>query len=298
MAPYPEMDISAWDYRDQEPVGKNSKDWYRDPADDSVWLFKPVGLAPDVTPDGKDWAEKVAHELAVLFGVPTARVELAVRGDQAGTICRNANPSQLPSQSGALLLSEVDPGFDMRDHDARGHSLEAIAEVLTGVAGPVDRPELQQLSGFGVFSGYLVLDALIGNRDRHSQNWSIVFDDDLNRRLMASYDHGSSLGFSLSDDVRDATLRDGMRFDAFVNRGTAYRFEGGRHTTLVDMAARALGMAGTEARAHWGAQVAAISADNIASVISRTPRMSEGARNFAIKFVSETQRRLHDAISA
>lgn len=297
MSPYSEIDISNWEYRDQEPTGKNSKDWYRDPDSKQVWLFKPVGDGPNVTQDGKDWAEKLAHEIAVLFGIPTARVEFARREHELGTICLNANPSSLPIQSGALLLQSRDENFDMRDKESRGHSLTVISEVLQDVAVPLGFEGPSSMGGIGIFAGYLILDAIVGNRDRHSQNWSVVLDENRRRRMMPSYDHGSSLGFQLGDELRMLILNDPLRFNAFVNRGTAYRFEGGRHTTLVDMAGIALSLAGDAAKSHWRERVLAVADEQIDSVIGEAIRMSVVTRTFSMKFVAETLRRVRDVVN-
>jgi len=296
MGGFKEVDISKWDYRDQEPAGKNSKDWYRDPMGNQLWLFKPVGSGPDVTPDGKDWAEKLAHELAVAFAIPTAPVEFARRGECVGTVCRNANPTLIPMRSGALLLQAANPAFDVKDHAARGHSLQAIASVLRGVRSPLGFVGPESMDAFGVFAGYLILDALVGNRDRHAQNWATVTDADRTPRLMASFDHGSSLGFSLLDARRTEVVNNEVMFQAFVNRGTAYRFEGGKHITLVDMAAQALSFAEIDAREYWRHQVLSASPQSLEDIIVGTRRMSDAAVEFSVKFVRETLRRLKDVV--
>ncbi len=51
----------------------------------------------------------------------------------------------------------------------------------------------------------LVLDALIGNTDRHEENWGVVEPQEA-RRLSPSFDHASSLGFLLSDSQKRQRL--------------------------------------------------------------------------------------------
>ena len=57
------------------------------------------------------------------------------------------------------------------------------------------------LSAWEVFVGYLVLDALIGNTDRHEENWAVIVSES-GRYLAPTFDHASSLGFLLSDPQR------------------------------------------------------------------------------------------------
>ena len=68
---------------------------------------------------------------------------------------------------------------------------------------------------------YLVLDAMIGNTDRHHENWGV-----LRRRknhvwygvVAPSFDHASSLGRELLDDRRDRLLTEN-RVGNYVERG-------------------------------------------------------------------------------
>jgi hypothetical protein len=58
---------------------------------------------------------------------------------------------------------------------------------------------------FGVFVGYLMLDAWIGNTDRHHENWGLLWhaDEEPRRLVLApSFDHASSLGRELTDEAR------------------------------------------------------------------------------------------------
>jgi hypothetical protein len=57
-----------------------------------------------------------------------------------------------------------------------------------------------------VFASYLVLDALIGNTDRHHMNWGVLDDPGSPRVLAPTFDHASSLGFLLSDEQRNLRL--------------------------------------------------------------------------------------------
>jgi len=99
-----------------------------------------------------------------------------------------------------------------RGGDVRGerHTLDAIREALDArsVAAPVTSSEVP-LSAFGWFVGYLALDALVGNTDRHHENWAVLATGSgagRTHRLAPSYDHASCLGRELSDEDRSRRL--------------------------------------------------------------------------------------------
>ena len=62
---------------DDEPMGSKSKFWVERPDDSLPWLFKFSRINEGIE-TGEHWSEKLAAECADLFGVPQARVELAL----------------------------------------------------------------------------------------------------------------------------------------------------------------------------------------------------------------------------
>lgn len=166
-------DASDWEVFSDETEGAEEKWWLISPADGRLWLFKPpvdkFGFR-----QGEDWAERVSTELARAIRVPCADVELGHRDGRRGSMSRRLQPRGWDIQPGKLLLAEFDPGYVSQAKGRPGHSLERIAAALTGarVAPPLDGPD--GFSAFDVFAGYMVLDALIANRDRHDDNWSVL----------------------------------------------------------------------------------------------------------------------------
>ncbi|MEK6804803.1 MAG: hypothetical protein AABZ34_19415 [Nitrospirota bacterium] len=78
MAPletYPIISLRKEDVLAPEEMGSKRKGWVQVASDSERWLFKYARLSNgQVT--GEHWAEKVAAEVAELFHVPHARVEL------------------------------------------------------------------------------------------------------------------------------------------------------------------------------------------------------------------------------
>jgi hypothetical protein len=237
--------VSRWAFADYEPGGDDEKLWLEEPGSGVRWLFKPVVKTAERR-QGEDSAEKVVAAVATLLHVPAAHIELATRRQEGetrdGCISRSVRPSGWQSHTGAVLLTEVVEDFDVKDPDRRGHTLANIARVLEGYGAPPDFDGPADFDAFDVFAGYLLLDACVANQDRHSQNWSVLFWDKGDRKLMASYDHASSLGFQLTDARRELILSGKPGIPVWSGRGGAQRFEGGRSVTLVGHALAGLDM--------------------------------------------------------
>lgn len=86
-----------------------------------------------------------------------------------------------------------------RAKERLGHNLANIQTVLAPRQA-IEMPD--SFTAFDQFCGYLVMDALVANRDRHEENWGVLRDPDGLVTLAPSYDHGNSLGFNLLDNRR------------------------------------------------------------------------------------------------
>lgn len=286
------IDVTSWPVRGQEPAGGEEKIWLQDPTG-VTWLFKPV-VARDGRRQGEDWAEYIGARMAAAMGVPAAEVELAFRGSTEGCLSKDVSPGAWTDLPGSVLLAEVVEHFDKAAKNRVGHTVSNVREVLAGFGAPPGFVGPCSMTAFDVFAGFLVFDALIGNRDRHSDNWSVMENAD-ERRLMASYDHASSLGFQILDDRRARLLADTEELDRWIRKGTAHRFENGRHTSLVSLARDALTMADPRTREHWLGAVESVTDTAIAEIVSRPSRMSPPARRLASAIMQRNRERLiHD----
>lgn len=291
---FPILDVTDWRVTSLEPAGSDEKVWLVNSQSQRA-LFKP-NRAHRGDEQGEDWAEKLAAEIAILLGVPAARIDLASRDNVRGCISYNVAPPGRELQPGAALMSDlVGADFDPRDRAASGHTLPNIAAVLASYSVPPGFDGPSEIGGFGVFTGYLMFDALIANRDRHSENWAVLRSTHPGEDILApTYDHASSLGFNLRDTRRAQLLQDTRMFEAFLQKGDAYRFEDGQRVTLVDYTHRALTLAGGLTRAFWQERLSALNLGQVARLAERITTMSDLARNLAFAIVSANRRRLLD----
>lgn len=298
--PFPEFDVSGWVALDWEQRGGGRNLWVVD-QNEGRWLFKPVASHTsrgELVLTGEDWAEKLAAEIAHALGVPAAHVELARRHGTPGIISADV------SEGAHLVLgNEVlhgrNPDYPRsKGGEVPGYTYEAIADALTarGVAPPQEaEPALGVL---GVFTGYLLLDALIGNQDRHHENWAVLSGGDVDR-LAPSFDHASSLGFQLTDTDRQGRCEspDQRRTpEAWARRARCRPMES--RPGLVELALGALRTLPAEVARHYREKLEALSVTTVGTLISRIPaaRMSQPARIFVRRVVVENRKRLLDAI--
>lgn len=293
MPEFDEVDITDWRTSGVEQLGTKPKHWCEDP-DGVMWLFKEATWNTradgSTYPKGDDWSERVGGSVANELGLPAATVELATNGRAAvvthGVISRKVLGEQESLIHGNELLAEIGVGGDLPT-DRSGYTLNSVQNVLAEVQPPMPGDDL---SAWEWWVGYVVLDALVGNTDRHQENWAVIGDG--NRRLAPTFDHASSLGFLLDDNDRLDRLstRDENRTVAAYARRARSKFDGRPHPC--EVATSALGMCSARARERWVGRVENL--PSIGHLLARIPhhRASEPARSFAAALYEVNRSRL------
>ena len=166
---------------------------------EKFWVFHEDQLALVKFPrpgTGEHWAEKIASHIAEELGIPHADYDLAEAESRKATI----SPSFVPEDSSLIhgneLLNEFVEDYDDSIPRFRqtAHTLEVVMAILDST--DLQHDTLRNLSASGLFVGYLLFDALIGNTDRHHENWGLLAqgtDAGVTARLAPSYDHASCL---------------------------------------------------------------------------------------------------------
>jgi hypothetical protein len=287
-----EVDVTDWEPGGPEHLGTKPKRWLVDGAG-AMWLFKEVThnrrRDRSTYAKGDDWSERVCAAIASELGIAAASVELAIDrsegGRTYGVISKKILDESESLIHGNELLAEVGV-VGSSERDRSGYTLRAVRQALEGVEPPVPGHR----TAWDWFAGYLVLDALIGNTDRHQENWAVIGDG--RRRLAPTFDHASSLGFLLDDSERDERLstQDRNRTAAAYGERGRTKFEGGADPCA--MAIEALALVDVDTRAHWVGRATALS--SIAHLLERVPthRASEAARRFAIALFDANRSRL------
>ncbi len=178
------------------------------------YLFKrPPGRYPD-----QFWAEVAAYQIGCSLGliVPPAFVAWDSRNQECGALIEwfldypgRASERYVP---GGDIMISMDPRYDRRR--GKTHNLTAILHYLTVLQsnGSMDREWRTW------WCDTLVFDALIGNTDRHQDNWGLLWSADRKARMAPAFDNGTSLGHEIAPaDL--AGFSDPGRLDRYIQRG-------------------------------------------------------------------------------
>ena len=217
-----------------EHMGSKDKFWFSEPnsPEGPEWLFK----FPTANTGGH-WAEKIAYEIARKMRVLAPRVELAIccaaDGEQRRGSITESFTSEYELYHGNQILARMDPNYD-RDWKSE-YNKHTIERIFAGM-------DLFETNSFAErckvkLAGYFILDAVIGNVDRHHENWGILrkrIDENWKGRLAPTFDHASSLGRELLDTgrrkSRELYLRElGIEIYAKRARGAIFTAETDAH---------------------------------------------------------------------
>ena len=312
--PYPVFPIPT-NLEARENRGTRTKFWVQIEGGTDRWLFKiPRGNT------GEHWAEKVAAEIGCLVGIECAQVELARYIDDGGleygrhaadeeeteqrelpnllgTICKSFVPDADSEDKeyylfhGWQVLQWVVENYDtnlrfgQRDHNIKNITTALKNFMVVGTLNPAPNWDyvLEELAS------YAVLDGLIGNTDRHHENWMIAvvgYCDDVRLEVMPSFDHASSLGRELTDDRRENILEsDGVLH--YLKRGAIYVDSKHRRALSPLRLARLLCRWQPGFTRRTLDRIADVSDDEIRKTIQRVPSefMSEITKEFACQVV-------------
>jgi hypothetical protein len=274
----------------EEPLGTKEKFWVMDP-NGTQWLFKYARERDDRVRD-EDWAECLVRMLAGLLEVPTAEVRLATCDAKRGVISRSVVPSGQRLEHGNELLAATWPGYDpTAKRENTNYTVEAVKAALNDVGAPLEYGALSDFTGFEVWAGYVMLDAWVGGRDRHHENWGAVFDG-ISRRLAPSFDHGNALGFQESDRRRAGLANDEAGLSKWARSGKSHHFAG--RPSLVALASDALRECREPARNHWLDQLESLTPARMCATLDEVPAsyLSDEWRSFCLKLLTINRERI------
>jgi len=211
------------DWRDGvENLGSKDKFWVIVPSSGQRALFKIS--RPDTCEHASEF---LAARVARALGVDCAEVELAESDGAIGclsySIVRREQGDELIH--GNAILSGLLPDYDaFLSGRYPMHTVENIASAIRLTCADQERLALRSLARL------LIFDAVIGNTDRHHENWGVVSrvssDGMRARNLAPLFDNASSLGRELTPEARRRQLRDRALRRYWMKASSAIRLDG------------------------------------------------------------------------
>ena len=170
--PYPITEVLPEWIREGEEMGSKRKFWYvcSGPEEETEWLFKYP--QPNT---GQHWSEKIAAEVASVLEIPHARVE--VLSKHKGSVTKSFADNGRELVHGNQILERKVRGYDPEKRFRQSsHTLANIWKVLDHVfVTPEGARDAK------VRMAKYVVDAVIGNTDRHHENWGVLRTREGNR---------------------------------------------------------------------------------------------------------------------
>lgn len=281
----------------QEQLGTKPKFWFGSKPS----LFKEIREGT-----GEDWSEKVACELAELLGIPHAKYDLGLWKGRRGVVSDSFLPSGGRLIHGNELLAKIVPQYPTRKFfRVRQHSLRVVTTIIQMSKPPIGfvlPPEVQ--TGVDVFIGYLMLDAWIGNQDRHHENWGLVLAKDGSVHLAVSYDHASCLGRIETDIEKHErlTTKDRQRtVEYYIGKASSafYASPTSKKPLSTLDAFRVAARSRPAAGLTWLKRLEAVSQDQTEQILRQVPsdRISEVSVNFAQRMLELNRSCLLDCVT-
>ncbi|PGX79611.1 phosphatidylinositol kinase [Bacillus thuringiensis] len=231
---YSTVDISSWKYENINVSGSKEKRWYRSLDKNQLALFKlPISMTSDSSPGegestGEVWSEKICSEIGNYIGFPTHNVDIgALLIDDEAIEYYGLNGKDIKTGDkvfGALCWSFLDEAKD---------SLVEGADMIMDFDETYDRDTLQgkhEIYNFDLLyrlfdeNGIIdhlfqmiLFDTLIGNTDRHQDNFGVIRNEENGRQKFAPlYDNSSSLGREMNEGRIKLMLRDENMFNSYI----------------------------------------------------------------------------------
>ncbi len=278
-----------------EALGTKSKFWYS--ADGKRVLYK------EGRPESSEhWAEKVGCEICRLLGIPHAEYELATWKGRKGVVSETFVPDGGRLVFGNELLAKIVRGYQYAQrYRARQHRITRVMSVVRsrGLGYPMGFvPPTEFRSAGDVFVGYLMLDALVANQDRHHENWALIIDKNQQVTLSPTFDHASSLGRNERDESRLRRLNtrdsgDSMEHYASRAESAFYTLGGVKPLKTLEAFKEAARISPPAAR-YWISWLDKVSVQEFEAIVKRIPEseISDAARRFAVRLLEINRARL------
>jgi hypothetical protein len=187
-----------------EQLGTKRKFWFKD-KDNETKLFKEGRPST-----GENWAEIIIAGIASLINIPHAEYDFATWRGFNGVITPSFVPKDGRLVLGNELLAKLVQGYDEKKlYHQKQYVLKRVFAILDNdfVEMPIDWQPINGISSaVEVFVGYLMLDTLVANQDRHHENWGLIATKEKRLHLTPIYDNASSLGRVDSDAIREEIL--------------------------------------------------------------------------------------------
>lgn len=162
-------------------------------------------------------SEKLASIIAERIDIDCAQIEIGTKDEQIGCMSYDKKAKNEILMEGVYFITALYPNYDVDKlvdvSKKEYYSVEMIERCLI----PFSKINSTIMMDFYKM---LIFDFIIGNRDRHQNNWGMIFNfGDIKKfKFCYLYDNGSSLCSYIDEESIDRYIgKDKMAFNSLVN---------------------------------------------------------------------------------
>lgn len=180
------------------------------------YLFK---LSRDIYPE-QYWIEIFAYQLGCLIGVPVPPTFVAYNSktEKSGALIEwFYTESDKYKRGGDLLQSKIE-NYDRKK--GKKHNFQSIVKILSELDKFLEKEWINDVIKI------LTFDALLGNSDRHQENWGVIYHvnhafqaydiNDVKCSFSPAFDNGTSMGHEISEEKFDVIKK---KIDQYILKG-------------------------------------------------------------------------------
>jgi hypothetical protein len=177
------------------------------------------------------WAECLASHIAELLGLSAQSVTIKTTPVSLKEVLQQRYPENFPNdwQPIGTLARNIFPKNIEITYGAAIVETPSNPLTLLAVEGKIRQRYYAPDDLLQSYSDMVIFDVLIGNMDRHHENWGVCEDKQYKQQLLFDkkglkdlryftplFDHGSSLMYELSDKNKEDYLNDESRVRSYV----------------------------------------------------------------------------------
>lgn len=186
------FDINHWiEQRWWSTGGTRNKKIYINPEDNALYYFKQSLIKENRDYRYEFWSEIIASEIGLAWGFDVLPYHLAIREREAGCLSKSMiDPANEELVEGGKYIKSFDNTFNPDDKKLRSkYDFDLIIGTLEYFGLERYKRNVAEI---------LVFDALIGNSDRHQENWAMITEHSNFSKMISSMER-SLVGNALTN---------------------------------------------------------------------------------------------------
>lgn len=223
------IDISDWPSGNQRfvPIGKRIKKVVVHPISFDLYYFK----EPKEKYPWEFWNEIIAYEVGINLGFNVLKYQPAILEGIGGCLSKSMTENFTQELiHGQQVLLRIYPEFETKK--GTDHTFQLVESFFKSLNNTEERKYIIK-----DFIEMLVFDAIIGNRDRHQQNWAIIREIKLQIRpkkyfglikqsnlpiitreirFSPLFDNGNCLAYNIIEENLDAFINDENKMEKYL----------------------------------------------------------------------------------